>query len=180
MAASNVYDLLAALPQLEVNESQPNAVSSLEPDWTDEETQEQIYSVPFNLVHAGVGFNTEAIFTRQLLEDIQSNKNAISANLRKRPRTQRQLDVIYSTAVGDFEVWNSDEEEDFDENVHCVTIRLMSRVELHPGFQSSFWKISKTNRMLRVTNQLQSRIAGFQYHTPLLWDTRHRTMSTVT
>lgn len=153
MAASNVYNLLAGLHQLEVT----NTTSSSEPDWTDEDTQKRVHSTPFNLNYSEAKFGGDAIFTRQLLQEIKSNKIAITTELQKPAQIRRQLDPTYMTVFGKFKVWNLDEEDDFNEDIHLVTIRLMSRVELHPDFQSSFWKVSKTNRMLRVTNQMQEK-----------------------
>lgn len=63
----------------------------------------------------------------------------------------------HQTIFGKFKIWNPDVDDDDDNGSTCAYIHLMSRVELHSDLQVGYWKCSKTNRVLRVSNRLQGK-----------------------
>jgi hypothetical protein len=164
MPASNIYEVLDSVPASEANGTSvsPPALSSpelssSELDWTDESTEEDVYSIPFNLVQLGTKLNGKPIFTRHLLQEVKDNKTAISTEMQKPLHIQKPIIAVHQSRLGKFKIWNSDADDADDNNGACASIRLMTRAELHPDFQRDYWRFSKTIRLLRVSNRLQAK-----------------------
>ncbi|KAH6642119.1 hypothetical protein C7974DRAFT_350387 [Boeremia exigua] len=137
--------------------------------------QEKVHSLPFNLAHLETKLGTKAIFTPDLLQEIKNNKATICSEMRKAPHFRTLSKIDHTTRFGKYKVWEEDEDDD---DCNHVTIRLMTRVELHPDFQFDYWKYSKINRILRVTNHLQGEKSwvpvpyGFTLES-MAWDDEH-------
>ena len=164
MPASNIYEVLDSVPESEANGTSvsPPARSSPEfssPElvWTDESTEEDVYSIPFNLVQPGAKLNGRPIFTRHLLQKIKDNKTAISNEMQKPLHIRKPVIAEHQSRFGRFKIWNPDADDVDNNDGTCASIHLMSRAELHPDFQRHYWKFSKTNRLLRVSNRLQGK-----------------------
>lgn len=165
MPASNIYEVLGSVPESEANYTSlpptlsPPKLSPSELDWTDERTEEYVYSIPFNLVQLGTEFNGRPIFTRHLLQEIKDNKTAISTEMQKPLHIRKPVVAEHQSRFGKFRIWNPDIDDADDNDGTCASIHLMTRAELHPDFQKYHWKFSKTNRLLRVSNRLQAKKA---------------------
>lgn len=164
MPASNVYEVLDSVPESEANGTSvsPPARSSLELsspelDWTDKSTEEDVYSIPFNLVQLRTKLSGRPIFTRHLLQEIKDNKTAISNEMKKPLHIRKPVIAEHQSRFGKFKIWNPDADDADNNDGTCASIHLMSRAELHPDFQRHYWKFSKTNRLLRVSNRLQGK-----------------------
>ena len=163
MPALNIYEVLGSMPELEANDTSlspaPSSpeLSSSELDWTDESIEKHVYSIPFNLVQLGMKLNGRPIFTRHLLQEIKDNKTAISIEMRKPLHIRKPVIAEHQTQFGNFKIWNPNVDDEDDNDGACVSIHLMSRAELHPDFQRDYWKFSKTNRLLRVSNSPQGK-----------------------
>ncbi|KAJ8109464.1 hypothetical protein OPT61_g7441 [Boeremia exigua] len=154
MSASNIYKVLNESTQSESEDT----VIPLEPDWRNDDVGREVYSIPFNLAQLEAQLCTGATFTIDLLQQIRANKIAIHSEMRKARHLRTLTKVDLQTRFGNYKVWSRQEDDDKAENNYgCVTVRLMSRVELHPDFQHKFWKFSAINRILRVTNELQGK-----------------------
>ncbi|KAJ4990843.1 hypothetical protein SVAN01_03632 [Stagonosporopsis vannaccii] len=128
-------------------------------DWNNHDDQEKVHHMPFNLVQLQEKLDTGAVFTNSLLREIRDQKFAIQSELQRDLRHRTFFNVNHKTRFGEYKVWDDSENEDHDTEAkyNCVSIRLLSRIELHPDFQCYFWKFSRTNRILRVNNGLQGK-----------------------
>lgn len=155
MPASNMYQAFEAL-QLSVDAK--SSTISPKPDRAIEENTEEVHSTTFNLVQLQDKLGTKAVFTTELLEEIKNNKIAIEFEMRNAPHTWTLFNTHYQTRSRKYKTWSpSKHGDDEEDNYKCVTIRLMSRIEMHPDFQAKFWKLSRTNRILRRINKKQSK-----------------------
>lgn len=159
MSTLNIYEVLCSVPESKANyTSLPPApssprLSSSEFDWTDERTEEDVYSIPFNVVQLRTKSNGRPIFTRHLLQEIKDNKTAISTEMHKPLHIRKPVVSEHQSRFGKFRVWNPDVDDADDNDGTCASIHFMTRAELHPDFQRYYWKFSKTNRLLRVSNR---------------------------
>lgn len=152
MHTSNMYAVLEdGIAALDVS------AAPLTPPNSADQREEEVYKASFDLVQLGSELRKPRIFTCELLQQIKNNKLVIITNLRK-PQRQHELSGFdHLTSAGTYKVFRHDESDTPSDNYDCVSVRFMSRVELHPDFQRRFWRSSRTNCQLRVINGLQGK-----------------------
>lgn len=113
----------------------------LAPPGSDDESEKRIYCTAFSLVQLQSKFGNRKVFTRVILQQIKNNKLAIFSEVQMFPQLRKISYVYHTTPAGSYGLFSHVEDYDPADSYDCVTVRSMSRIELHPDFQRHFWEI---------------------------------------
>jgi hypothetical protein len=153
MASSNMYAIL------EDSVAAPDASAPLlTPPASDDENEEQFHHIQFDLAQLESTLGVQGLFTRELLRKIQKQRLSIIVEMKKPSHLRAIAELPHTTCGGTYKVFNSDEDSEPADEYDCVTVRFMSRIELHPDFQRKLSGKSNTSRQLRMINERQGSI----------------------